>query len=266
MKQQIEELEKIVDQNLSTKPENFLFQLLGVTHFLEQNNNVENGLKDLASTTAQILDSQKCSIMLLQSKVIDQNGTQKKEPYLRVFTHYGKLPKEAYEQITKLNDGIAGHVAATGKSLLVKDISKSPFVKVARYVGNDNKSLISAPIFISNRVVGVINVSDRNNNQIFDEQDLELLKIFALFVGKSIQIVELQNILDSRFIELAVAKEVKNTGEQISNISPDPAKISQIVAKAIFKELDKSGFGPNQIINITSEILNLLQQKMSKHE
>jgi len=110
----------------------------------------------------------------------------------------------------------------------------------------------------------VINVSDRNNNQIFDEQDLELLKIFALFVGKSIQIVELQNILNSRFIELAVAKELGDNGEQIANISPDPAKISQIVAKAIFKELDKGGFGANQIINITSEILNLLQQKMSK--
>jgi signal transduction protein with GAF and PtsI domain len=263
MKQDIKSLQQRIGQDKPSKPEGFLFELLGVSDFLEKSSNVETGLKDLASMTAQLLESQKCSIMLLQARIIDDQGNQKKEPYLRVFTHYGDLPKEAYEQITKLNDGIAGHVAATGECLLVKDISKSPFIKVARYVENHNKSLISAPIFISNKIIGVINVSDRLNNQTFQEQDLELLKIFALFVGKSIQIVELQNILQSRFIEIAVAKEVEKRGNKISNLAPDPAKISKIVAKAIFKELDKGGFGPNQIINITTEILNLLQQKMN---
>ncbi len=263
MKKEINCLSEKDNTDSSSTQENFLFQLLGFTSFLEKNSNVEMGLKDLASMTAQILNSQRCSIMLLQTKKIDNNGSEIKEPYLRVFTHYGNLPKEAYKEVTNLNDGIAGHVAATGESLLVQDINKSPFIKVARNIQNHNKSLISAPIFITNKVVGVINVSDRNEDQIFNQQDLELLKIFALFVGKSIQIVELQNILESRFIELAVAKELEQKGDKISNLSPDPAKISNIVAKAIFKELDKGGFGANQIINITSEILNLLQQKMS---
>ncbi len=264
MKLQLECANEGINQENRSKSESFLFQLLGVANFLEKKNNIETGLKDLAGMTAQILDSQKCSIMLLESTALGQQENEKKEPYLRVFTHYGSLPKEAYQQITQLNDGIAGYVAATGESLLVQDISQSPFLNVARYMENQNKSLISAPIFITNKVIGVINVSDKINNQIFQESDLELLKIFALFVGKSIHIVELQNILESRFMEIAVAREVEKRGNKISNISPDPARISKIVAKAIFKELDKGGFGPNQIINITTEILDLLQQKMSK--
>jgi L-methionine (R)-S-oxide reductase len=264
MKRQLGCLTATIDQENLKNLDSSIFQLLGLANFLEQSNNLEGGLKDLASLTAQILESQKCSIMLLETRIIDENGNKKKEPYLRVFTHYGDLPKEAYQQITKLNDGIAGHVAATGESLLVEDINNSPFLKVARKIQNENKSLISAPIFISNKVIGVINVSDKKDNQIFAKPDLELLKIFALFVGKSIHIVELQNILQSRFMEIAVAKEVEKRGNKISNLTPDPSKISNIVAKAIFKELDRGGFGPNQIINITSEILNLLQQKMSK--
>jgi signal transduction protein with GAF and PtsI domain len=263
MTQKIESLNGEVSQEESTRSYGFLFQLLGASNFLEQQSNIEIGLKDLASMTAQILDAQKCSIMLLETGITDKNEHQKKEPYLKVFTHYGHLPKDAYEQITKLNEGIAGHVAATGECLLVKDISKSSFIKVARYGENQNKSLVSAPIFITNKVIGVINISDKNNNQVFQEQDLELLKTFALFVGKSIHIVELQNILQSRFIEIAVAKEVEKRGNKISNISPDPARISKIVAKAIFKELNQGGFGPNQIINITTEILNLLQKQMN---
>ncbi len=261
MKQQLG-LTNGIKQEDSTDSETFLHQLIGASNFLEQQSNIENGLKDLASMTAQILDSQKCSIMLLQSTDLEQENN-KKEPYLRVFTHYGDLPKEAYQQITKLNDGIAGYVAATGQSLLVKDITQSEFIQVARYIDDGNKSLISAPIFLANKVIGVINVSDRNNSQIFDEQDLELLKIFALFVGKSIHIVELQNILQSRFIEMAVAQETYKKGSKIGNISPDPAKLSRIVAKSIFKELTKAGFGTNQIINITTEILNLLHNQMN---
>lgn len=266
IKSPMDSLQEPINQEQSLKSEGFLFQLLGVTNFLEKNNNVETGLKELAYMTAQILESQKCSIMLLQTRVIDSHGNKTQEPYLRVFTHYGNLPKEAYEQVTQLNDGIAGYVASTGECLLVRDINQSPFVKVARQINDDYKSLISAPIFIGNQVIGVINVSEQNNRKPFDEKDLEILKIFALFIGKSIQIIELQNMLQSRFLEIAVSKEVEKRGNKISNITPDPARISQIVAKAIFKELDKGGFGANQIINITGEILDLLREKIHRDE
>ncbi|MGY6530856.1 MAG: GAF domain-containing protein [Cyanobacterium sp.] len=258
--------QNIIDEQPALKSEGFLFQLLGVTNFLEKNSDVETGLKDLAYMTAQILESKKCSIMLLQTRVIDSQGNKKQEPYLRVFTHYGDLPKEAYEQVTQLNDGIAGYVASTGECLLVENINESPFMQVARKKEHDYKSLISAPIFIGNQVIGVINVSEQNNHQPFNEKDLEILKIFALFIGKSIQIIELQNMLQSRFLEIAVSKEVEKQGNKISNLTPDPAKISHIVAKAIFKELDKGGFGSNQIINITGEILDFLREKIHKEE
>ena len=245
----------------------YLFKLLGASNFLEQQNNLEQGLQYLAKKTAQILNAEKCSIMLLQDSSQAQKEDTSSNYYLRVFTHYGGLPQEAYQQVTKLNDGIAGYVAAKGEPLLIEDITKSEFIGVARNINDSNKSLISAPVWLADKVIGVINVSNRQDNYSFSGEDLKLLEIFALFIGKSIQIFELQNILKSRFIELAVAKEMQGKEESIrDNITPDPAKLSKIVAKAIFRELDNGGFGANQIISITTEILNILQQKMSKEE
>ena len=249
---------------------NFLFQLISISDFLEQKTNLEEGLREIAAMTTQILNTNKCSIMLLQDAIDLQNQSSESlqhQYYLRVFTHHGNLPKEAYQQVTKLNDGIAGHVAATGKPLLVKDISKSQFVNVARNLNEENKSFISAPIFLSNRVIGVINVGSHQNGQTFDENDLEVLKTFALFVGKSIHIVQLQNILKSRFVEQAVARELeKQKNQDITYLNPTPAKLGKIVAKGIFRELCKSGFGQSQIISITTEILNLLQNEMNQNK
>ncbi|MGH2412873.1 MAG: GAF domain-containing protein, partial [Microcystaceae cyanobacterium] len=190
------------------------------------------------------------------------------ECYLRVFTHYGNLPKAAYQEITRLNQGIAGYVAATGQPLLIKDISQSQFYKVARYLEDANKSLMSAPIMLGKQVMGVINVSSSIDKSSFDEQNLELLQLLALFIGKSIQIVQLQSISRSKFVEMAVACELgeRYTEEPITATTlPNPNRLAKIVAKAFFQELTKAGFGPSQIIEIANEVLNLLQKNIDKY-
>jgi len=244
-------------------PTKFIFQLLGISNLLEEQSDLEQGLRDVATLTAQSLKTQRCSIMLLS----ESENFDNKQPYLRVFTHYGNLPQSAYQQVTLLNEGIAGHVAATGKSLLVKDITQSEFIGVARHLDELNKSLISAPILFGNKIIGVINVTSPLEKRCFDEQDLETIELFALFIGKSIQIAQLQAILRSKFVEMAVVREFAEfPSENAIAINPNPTKLVKIVAKSFYRELTKAGFGASQIIEIATGVLDLLQKNIDRYK
>jgi L-methionine (R)-S-oxide reductase len=244
-------------------PTKFLFQLLSISNLLEEQTDLEQSLRDVATLTAQSLKTQRCSIMLLSESENLDSG----QPYLQVFTHYGNLPQSAYQQVTLLNDGIAGHVAATGEPILVKDITQSEFLEVARNLEGDNKSLISAPIFYSNKIIGVINVTSPLEKSNFDEQDLETIELFALFIGKSIQIAQLQTILRSKFVGMAVAREFSEfSSETAIAINPNPNKLVKIVAKSFYRELTKAGFGANQIIEIATGVLDLLQKNIARYK
>lgn len=236
----------------------FIFQLLDLSNLLEVQPDLEQGLREVVCLSAQILKTQRCSIMLLSEPETQGNGCG----YLRVFTHYGNLPASAYEQITPLNEGIAGYVAATGKPLLIEDITRSQFVEAARYLDESNKSLISVPILFAGKIIGVINTSNPIAKKSFDEQDLETTKIFALFVGKSIHIAQMQKILRSKFVELAVIRELTEEIplEEAIAIAPNPTKLAKIVAKSFYRELTQAGFGANQVIEIATEVLDLLQK------
>lgn len=245
------------------KTHDYLLSLVGISNLLEGLTNLEDGLAEVAKLTTQILKTQRCSIMLLS----ESEGSSLHEPHLRVFTHYGNLPPSAYKEVTRLNEGIAGYVAATGETLLIKDIRQSRFATEARYPDDYRKSLICVPIILSKQVVGVINVSSPLERPYFEQNDLELLEIFALFVGKSIHIAQLKMITRSKFVELAVARDLaEKEVEKTLTVNPNPTKLAKIVAKSFFKELTHAGFGANQVITIATEVLNLLQDSLDRHK
>jgi signal transduction protein with GAF and PtsI domain len=242
---------------------NLIVKLLGISNLLENSTDLEKGLKEVAMLTAQIVKAQQCSIMLLSEEEKQGNN----ESYLRVFAHYGNLPNSAYQEMVGLKDGIAGYVAATGKSLLIDDITQSEFAKFARYLRESNGSFMSVPILLGKEVIGVINGSLPTDKESFENLDLEMLNFIALFVGQSLHVSQLQVILNSRFVERAVVADLEETQPgKLLALNPNPTKLAKIVAKSFFRELTKAGFGPNQIIAIATEVLNLLQATLYKHK
>ena len=236
-----------------------LVQLHDLANLLDTQSSLEKSLGQLAEMAAKILNAGHCSIMLLDEE-------EKDELKLRVFGHYGGLPDAAYQQITKKGEGISGHVLATGQPLLIEDIEKSEFASVARRLSAGNKSLISAPIILRRKIVGVINISDPKSKRPFNLDDLHLLDVVAMFVGKSVQVAQLQSILNSRFAQIALAQEANNTiGDAMAYVSDNPNQLAKILAKSFFKEMNKAGFSNTQIIHAASEIINQLNTSLSKH-
>jgi L-methionine (R)-S-oxide reductase len=235
-----------------------LIALHDPSNFLEEGN-LDDDLLALAETAANKLGAGNCSIMLLKDGASDG-------PKLRVFASHGDLPDAAYDESVGRGQGIAGRVLACGQSIVINDISHSDFAGCARRPDDPRKSLISSPIAINKRIVGVINVSGHFNGEAFTPVDVHWLELFALFIGKSIQAIQLQGILNSRFVQLALVQEAEQKlGGSYKTVLQHPDQLAKILAKSFYKEMVRAGFGTSHIINTASEIIALLSHGLQRH-
>jgi HD-GYP domain-containing protein (c-di-GMP phosphodiesterase class II) len=131
--------------------------------------------KIIVSLTTNMLRSKYASLML-----IDGDSLR-----LRQSNH---LPEEIIKKTrVKVGVGISGWVALKGLPLLVKDVeSGTRFLKrnSKRY---SSKSFISIPLIVSEKIIGVINVNDKNNNELFNESDLKILKVISKYSAIAIR-------------------------------------------------------------------------------
>ena len=88
----------------------------------------------------------------------------------------------------KIGQGIAGYVAARGKSILVNDIEKSPhfFPMVDESTGFKTQSALCVPMVSQAKVIGVIEVLNKINGE-FDTDDKDLLQSIATSVCIAIE-------------------------------------------------------------------------------
>ena len=88
----------------------------------------------------------------------------------------------------------------------------------------------------------------------------------ALFVGKAIQVVQLQNILKSRFAQVALMQFAeRDIGSALAGAAQNPDQVARILARSFFKEMTRAGFGSSQIINAASEIVGQLSGSLRRH-
>lgn len=112
----------------------------------------------------------------------------------------------------------------------------------------------------------MVNISGHARGETFKLADLKLFEVVALFIGKSIQAIQLQNILNSRYAQLALVQEAeKNLGGSLKTALQNPDQVAKILAKSFYKEMTRAGFGSSQIINAASEIISQLSGSLQRH-
>lgn len=163
---------------------------------------LEDCLKILVNRIASYLSVEIVSIMLIDN--------DKKRLVV-------KIAKGLNEDIVRdagsaIGEGIAGWVGKTGEPLLIKDITKD--IRFTPRGGGKyyNNSLLSVPLKMHDRIIGVINVNNKASRGIFRESDLDLLNAIANFAAMAIEVMRLEG---------QIAKNNKDTSELISNVSHD---------------------------------------------
>jgi signal transduction histidine kinase/HD-GYP domain-containing protein (c-di-GMP phosphodiesterase class II) len=79
----------------------------------------------------------------------------------------------------KVGESISGWVAKTGKPLLIRDIESDSCFGRANRSNYESRSLVSVPLRIKGRVIGVLNVTNKISLTPFGENDAEILEILA---------------------------------------------------------------------------------------
>ncbi len=93
--------------------------------------------------------------------------------------------------------GIAGQVTHTNRPLIVNDVSRSTNFHqiIDEAIGFSTKSLICAPLSIKRNMLGVIEVLNKRNGGVFDEQDEKAVASIATTAAMAIENTRIQQSL-----------------------------------------------------------------------
>ena len=145
-------------------------RLMSLANTLLLVDNKEQLYEAVLGIACDLIDATQGSIML-----IDKNG----ENMHIVFTR-GMTLNIARCLPIKVGKGIAGQVAQSGEPLLINDVEKDSraggMVNRTRF---KSKSLICIPLKLRDKIIGVLNLSDKKNLAPFSADDLQLLTSFA---------------------------------------------------------------------------------------
>ncbi|HBC76165.1 MAG TPA: hypothetical protein DC017_15190 [Candidatus Wallbacteria bacterium] len=130
---------------------------------------LEEVLRMIIDLATSVLDAKYASLMLIEE--------ESNELTIRVSN--GLSPEIMKKVRIKVGSGIAGTVAYEGKPYLSTDIENDPRFKKNSNPKFETKSFICVPVKLGDKVIGVLNINDKKNHEIFNDEDLHLLTILA---------------------------------------------------------------------------------------
>lgn len=185
--------------------------------------------KIIISLTNKMLRSKYASLML-----IDGDSLR-----LKYSNH---LPEEIMMKTrVKVGVGISGWVALKGLPLLVNDIeSGTRFLKrnSERY---SSKSFISIPLIVSEKIIGVINVNDKNNDELFSESDLSILKVIAKYSAIAIRNATLIEKTNKLTITRQLDRDYYDSSSKYLPVTFKSLKLGPFSKSELYLENNKDG-------------------------
>ncbi len=134
---------------------------------------------------AHTLSSGRCSFM-----VLDASGDE-----LRIGRARGISSEVMSNARVKIGESIAGMVAGSREPLLIRDLDSHPYKRVRGSGTYGTSSLLSVPVSGSKELYGVLNVTDRDSGQPFDESDLVTLNLMASHLALCIEVGALHDYI-----------------------------------------------------------------------
>lgn len=136
-------------------------------------------LRMIVETAADVIDAESAVLLLL-----DAEGDE-----LVFDVTFGVEDEELHGLRLPLGHGIAGLVAATGQPIALSDAAGDP--RVAREIAESlpyvPQSIICVPLFYNDRLIGVLEVLDKEGARPFTSHDIEILGAFARQAAVAIQ-------------------------------------------------------------------------------
>lgn len=107
----------------------------------------------------------------------------------------------------KLGEGLSGRVVQAGVGLIANHAELNANVAQIPGTPMEKESLISVPLFYSGEVIGVLTLSALGEEREFDQEDLEILTIFARQAADVLENARLYESLEQAYQRLFTAQE-----------------------------------------------------------
>ncbi len=124
------------------------------------------------------------------------------------------LPPDVIKSSVRIGEGVAGLVAKLGEPIFCEDIETDPRFQRENRMQYNSKSFVSVPLKVKDRVIGVLNINNKESGHPFNQRDLRLLTILADQAAITIENVQLYQDMRNLYIgtikTLAHAIEAKD--------------------------------------------------------
>lgn len=187
-KQIIERENKYLLEKLSNEKEK-LTKIMKIGKKMSLMHNVKDISNFLIKKACELLKAEKGSLMLIENEK------------LFIAASVGLEKKIVKNTIVDLGKDIAGWVAKYGKPLFVKDIKNDLRIKPTRKGNYKSQSFISLPIKRQEKVIGVINLTDKiEEDKIFNNTEIKYLSVLMNEVSVVIENAKLCERLNNESI------------------------------------------------------------------
>ncbi len=171
--------------------------------------------------------------------------------------------------------GIAGWVAKHEKPALVPDVKKDErfYAEIDKLSGLETKSILCIPLVAKSKLIGVLEVINKEDDTAFNEDDVLLLSIFAYQAAIAIEHARLYEELKERLEEekliqrkLAESEKFQALGQMASGVAHDFNNIlTAIMGYAEVAKYDLPGDAPakqsmDQIMQASHRAKDLVNQ------
>lgn len=179
------------------------------THKLELNEKKLESVTELSKALCSATDLEEILAMIIDKGLNLVNAKTGSLMLLDPETNYMKIksakgiPEKIQKKVrVKVGDGIAGFVAETGEPLLIKDIENAGRFSKKSSNKYETSSLITVPLKIKERIIGVFNINNKKTGDSFSEEDLELITLLAVYAAISIDTAQLQENLSKSVVSV----------------------------------------------------------------
>jgi len=162
----------------------------------------------------------------------------------------GDVSERLKDLTVPLDKGIAGACVRAGKPKIVNKTSENRefYPQIDKKTGFETKSIIAAPLIISGKTIGVIEVLNKKEDQTWTEEDTDLLTVIAMQAARviqnarlHIQVREQQNLLrseiDARYEIISASEGFRRVLQHAEKVAPSATSVLLLGENGTGKEL-----------------------------
>jgi len=140
-----------------------------MTHEVGKTRELDGLFQLILNRSTEMVKAEQASLMILDeaTKELTIKASKGVPEYLTRTLHLKK------------GEGVAGKVLEKAVPLLVTDIEREPRLGLHKKMRYKTRSFISIPLVLKDEPIGVLNITDKISGEVFNEDDLKIIKIFA---------------------------------------------------------------------------------------